>query len=50
VERSWRWWDSGVVDHDHFWIDVDVLEDPPALGTLRWLLRAAGTTKIDLDY
>jgi len=41
VERSWRWWDGGVVDDDHFWIDVDVMEDPAALGTLEWLLRAA---------
>lgn len=50
VERSWRWWDGGVVDDDHFWIDVDVMEDPAALGTLEWLLRAAGATEIDLDY
>jgi hypothetical protein len=50
AERSWRWWDIGVVDHDHFWIDVDVLEDPAALGTLQWLLRAAGATKINLAY
>jgi hypothetical protein len=50
AERSWAWWDSGVVDYDHFWIDVDVLEDSAALGTLQWLLRAAGATKIDLAY
>jgi hypothetical protein len=50
VQRSWRWWDSGVVDDDHWWIDVDVPEHPAALGTLEWLLRAAGAIEINLGW
>jgi hypothetical protein len=50
-DHSWCWWDSGVLDHDdHFWSDVDGLEDPAALATLNGSYaparpRSTSTTK-----
>jgi hypothetical protein len=53
VERSWRWWDSAMVDHDHLWIDVDVLEDPAPRATRmparRWCDRSQPRLRSDLD-
>lgn len=53
VERSWRWWDSAMVDHDHLWIDVDVLEDPAPRDTRmparRWCDRSQPRLRSDLD-
>lgn len=46
LRRSWLWWDGGTLDGDEFWIEVDVQEDPAALGTLVWMMRAAGAAKV----
>jgi hypothetical protein len=42
LRRSWLWWDGGTLDEDRFWIEVEVSEDPAPVGTLKWMMRAAG--------
>ena len=44
LQRSWRWWDGGTNDDSEFWIEVEVFEDPAAVGTLTWMMRAAGVS------
>jgi len=51
VQRSWRWWDGGVIDDARFWIDVEVLNDPGAVGSLLWMMRAAGARPVvEVDH
>jgi hypothetical protein len=49
LRRSWLWWDGGTLDQDRFWIEVEVSEDPAALGTLIWMMRAAGARTVTED-
>jgi hypothetical protein len=42
LQRSWRWWNGGTNDDSEFWIEVEAFEDPAAVGTLTWMMRAAG--------
>lgn len=49
LRRSWLWWDGGTLDADRYWIDVEVAEDPAALGTLFWMMRAAGSSTVIED-
>ena len=46
LQRSWRWWNGGINDAFDFWIDVEVFEDPAAVGTLTWMMRAAGARSV----
>lgn len=46
-ERQWRWFDSGIISSDRFWITIEVEGYPTAYGALRWLLRAAGATDLE---
>jgi hypothetical protein len=46
LHRSWRWWNGGIDDDSKFWIDVEVLEPSPAVGTLTWMMRAAGARSV----
>lgn len=46
ADRGWRWWNSGVTNANHFWIDIEVEGDPAPVGTLKWLIRAAGATRV----
>lgn len=46
LRRSWLWWDGGTTDAQHFWIEVEVNEDPVAMGTLFWMMRAAGALAV----
>lgn len=45
-ERSWYWWDARVVDKDRLKIEVVVENVPFAMGSLKWLLRAAGAIEV----
>jgi hypothetical protein len=45
-QRSWRWWNGGTNDDSEFWIEVEVFEDPAAVGTLTWMMRAAGARSV----
>jgi len=49
LRRSWLWWDSGTLDFDRFWIEVEIAEEPTALGTLLWMMRAAGAEIVAED-
>lgn len=49
LRRSWRWWDGGTVDESKFWIEVEVRDDPGAIGTLTWMMRAAGALHVAED-
>ena len=46
VDRGWAWWDAGVIDDDRYWIEVEVEGDPAPVGTLMWLMKAAGASVI----
>lgn len=46
LRRSWLWWDGGTRDDAKFWVEVEVQEDPAALGTLVWMMRAAGAVRV----
>ncbi|MGY0233993.1 hypothetical protein [Longispora urticae] len=46
LRRPWRWWNGGTDGESGFWIDVEVWEDPAALGTLTWMMRAAGARSV----
>lgn len=46
VDRGWEWWSGGVDGVDRFWVEVVVEGDPSPVGTLRWLMRAAGASSV----
>jgi len=46
LQRPWRWWNGGTNDDSEFWIEVEVFEDPAAVGTLTWMMRAAGARSV----
>jgi hypothetical protein len=46
MQRSWLWWDAGTLDRDRFWIEVEVFEDPAALGAPIWTMRPAGAETV----
>jgi hypothetical protein len=46
LRRPWLWWDGGTLDDDRFWVQVEVKEEPAALGTLLWMMRAAGASTV----
>jgi hypothetical protein len=46
LKRSWRWWNGGTNDDSDFWIEVEVFEDRAAVGTLTWMMRAAGARTV----
>lgn len=45
-DRSWFWWDSIVEDQKTARVSVEVSGWPVALGSLEWLLRAAGAIQV----
>jgi hypothetical protein len=45
AERQWFWWDAHVEDGT-LRVTVEIIGWPAPLGTLDWLLRAAGATEI----
>jgi hypothetical protein len=37
------------LDADRFWVQVQVQEEPAALGTMLWMMRAAGALTVTED-
>jgi hypothetical protein len=46
-ERTWFWWDARVISPDTLRLIVQITDWPTPLGSLRWLLTAAGAREID---
>jgi hypothetical protein len=46
LQRSWYWWDGGTTDDSDFWIEAETVEGPAAVGTLTWMMRAAGAHSV----
>ncbi len=44
--RTWFWWSSMAIDADQLQVDLTVREWPTALGSISWLLRAAGAEHV----
>ncbi len=47
--RKWFWWDAAELDADKIVIAVEVDDWPFPWGSLAWLLRAAGATRVDAE-
>jgi hypothetical protein len=47
--RWWYWWDALVVDDNRIEILVEMPDVQAGLGSLEWLLRAAGAVETDVD-
>jgi hypothetical protein len=47
-ERSWHWWRGRALDRHHLSIEVVVDGLPFAMGSLEWLLNAAGAERIEV--
>lgn len=47
-ERTWFWWDARTAPQ-RLHLDVEVAEWPAPLGSLRWLLTAAGAQAVDVE-
>lgn len=45
-ERQWFWWDAVVRPEVSLQVTVEVAGWPTALGSLQWLLRAAGADQV----
>ena len=45
--RNWYWWDGIILDQDIVVIAVEVDHWPFPAGSLKWLLRASGATKVE---
>lgn len=48
-ERSWKWWKAEVVSDRKVVICVTVEGHPFPIGSLEWLLKAAGATSMLID-
>jgi hypothetical protein len=46
TRRTWNWWNGKVMDCDLLEVELDVREWPTALGSISWLLRAAGARQV----
>lgn len=46
-ERQWFWWDALVENPQTLRVTVEIRGWPVPLGTLNWLLRAAGAVQVD---
>jgi hypothetical protein len=45
-ERQWFWWDATATAEGTLRVTVEVASWPTALGSLHWLLRAAGAVEV----
>lgn len=45
-ERQWFWWDAGAEEGDKLRVVAEIRDWPAPLGSLVWLLRAAGATDV----
>ncbi len=48
-ERSWFWWDAKEISPDELLIRIEVPGLPSPVGSLKWLLLAAGAEKVAID-
>ncbi|WP_258341726.1 hypothetical protein [Saccharopolyspora gregorii] len=47
-ERHWYWWGADVVAPGTVRVAVATADEPVALGSLEWLLLAAGAARVDV--
>jgi hypothetical protein len=45
-ERSWYWWNAKVIDANHAQVQVVTESIPFAMGSLKWLCKAAGARQV----
>jgi hypothetical protein len=47
-ERQWFWWDAAAESPDVAVVEVEIAGWPVPLGSLKWLLRAAGAVEVSV--
>lgn len=49
-DRNWRWWSAEIKDADRLNLQILIRSGARQLGTLSWLVQAAGGLRIHLPY